>query len=317
MAYMLMAFTWWALLLFAKNKESFYAKRDLLEVGLAAQGSIRTREDFLQTAEYQELLSKHTRQEQMIFGEGLVFVVTLLAGLWFIHKSYSRQVRTNQQQRNFLLAITHELKSPIASIQLVLETLLKRELPKAQTERFISSGLKENERLLGLVENLLLSAKLETTWQPNKTPLDLTLLLEDLVAKMKEKHPDIPFTIEKSGTLPPVEADKSGMTSVFLNLLENAVKYAPESPEISAQLSATAQGVTVEIADQGGGIPDAEKTRIFKKFYRIGSEETRLTKGTGLGLFIAYQIVKAHQGQITVRDNHPKGTVFRVEMPYH
>lgn len=312
MAYMLMAFAWWSLLLFTKNRDAFEAKRDLLRIGMVAEGHVRNNLEFEQTIEFQELAKKYQRQEHMIFGEALMFVLTLLAGIWFINQGYQKEVRANQQRRNFLLSITHELKSPIASIRLVLETLLRRELPKEKTDQLTASALKENERLHELVENLLLSAKLETAYQPHFEDLNLAALLEDLMARFADRHPEAIIALEKPEDFPSVKADKQGLISVATNLLENAIKYAEGQPEVVVRLSMEKQKVVLDFADNGPGIPDKEKKRVFEKFYRIGSEETRKTKGTGLGLFIVEQVVKAHNGRIQVLDNQPKGTVFRI-----
>lgn len=315
MAYMLLAFTWWAMLLFTKNRDAFYAKSELMKIGMVAEGRVKSIGEFEQTGEFQELTKKYERQEWMIFGEACVFIVTLLTGLWFINQGYSREAKANQQRRNFLLSITHELKSPIASIRLVLETLMKRDLPKEKADRLAASALKEDERLLELVENLLLSAKLETAYQLNPEEMNLAELLEDLMAKLADRHPEAKIALEKSDDFPPARLDRQGMVSITTNLLENAIKYADATPDIEVRLAAGDQKITMEFADRGPGIPDSEKKRIFEKFYRIGSEETRKTKGTGLGLFIVHQIVKAHRGHIEVLDNVPKGTIFKIELP--
>ncbi|MFQ5486260.1 MAG: hypothetical protein ACE5DO_13125, partial [Desulfobacterales bacterium] len=125
---MFLAFTWWAVLLFANNRATFSAKSDLLKMNMMANGRIKNEVEFEQTKTYKNLKRKYISQERMIFGEALVFVVTLFAGLWFINKSYHREVVSSLQRRNFLLSITHELKSPIASIRLILETMVKRDL---------------------------------------------------------------------------------------------------------------------------------------------------------------------------------------------
>jgi signal transduction histidine kinase len=307
MIYLLLAFGWWALLLHNKNEEAFEAKKALLEYRQATGGS--------QTADLQVLEKKYRRQHQMIFGEATMFVVTLLTGIWFIHRSYQREVLASRRQRNFLLSITHELKSPLSSIRLVLETFLKRELSKSQADKLATSALKENERLHELVENLLLSAKLETEYRPHFTEINLVSLAEDLLSKLSDKHPGAKVSLSAPQNFPLLRCDKNGITSLLLNLLENAVKYSPGDPVIEVRLSAARKVVTLEVADQGAGIPERERQRIFEKFYRIGSEETRQTKGTGLGLFIVNQIVKSHRGHIRVFDNQPKGTVFSVELP--
>ncbi len=312
MAYMLLAFTWWALLLFTKNKDVFHAKQGLVKIGMIAEGLVQNQAEFEQMPDYQALQREYKRQEWMIFGEASVFVMTLVAGMWFIHKSYSREVQANQQQRNFLLSITHELKSPIASIRLVLETLIKWDLPKGKTDQLATSALKENERLHQLVENLLLSAKLETAYQPDFEEVDLDALLQNLFAEAIERHPKMKLVYDKKGNLPLMKLDRSGITLLVNNLVGNAAKYSEGPAEIEAHLEANSKYATLTFADRGIGIPDDEKQSVFEKFYRVGSEETRKTKGTGLGLFIVNQIVKAHNGSIQILDNQPQGTVFKI-----
>ncbi len=315
MVYMLMAFAWWALLLFTKNRDAFHAKRELMQIGMVAEGRVKSTAEFEQMADYQELAAKYKRQEYMIFGEAMVFVLTLLAGIWFINQGYQKEVLANQQRRNFLLSITHELKSPIASIRLVLETLLRRkELPKEKSEQLANSALRENERLQELVENLLLSAKLESAYQPFFEEINLVELLKDIIAKLAERHPNAQISLEMAEGLPLVKMDKQGMISIATNLLENAIKYANDLPKIVVSARYKGGQLTMDFADNGPGIPEKEKKRIFEKFYRIGSEETRQTKGTGLGLFIVAQVVKAHDGHIQVLDNQPNGTIFRIVM---
>jgi signal transduction histidine kinase len=129
------------------------------------------------------------------------------------------------------------------------------------------------------------------------------------------KYPKADFQFEKKDDIPIIQAEKLGMTSVTLNLLENAVKYSSESPKITVDLRHQDHKILLDIADNGIGISDKDKKRIFEKFYRVGNEDTRTTKGTGLGLFIVQQIVKAHEGKISVEDNEPKGTKFKIELP--
>lgn len=315
MVYMILAFSWWTLLLLTKNKDAFQARQELMINNYRMPGGASPGTTLEHSAAYQELEKKYRRQEYMIFGEALVFVATLFAGLWFVHQSYSREASANQQRRNFLLSITHELKSPIAAIRLVLETLLKRSLPKEKADHFLNSALKENERLYELVENLLLSAKLETAYQPMMEEVDLAALVAELLSKSADRHPEASMSFHQISPAPLLMGDQSGWTSVVTNLLENAIKYADDKPSITVSLEGTANGAILSVADQGPGIPDAEKKRIFEKFYRIGSEETRRAKGTGLGLFIVNQIVKAHGGNIQVLNNQPRGTVFRIEIP--
>lgn len=316
MVYMLLAFAWWAMLLFTKNRDAFLAKAELQKIVMVAQGLVKSEEDFYNSENYQELKAAYRRQEWMILGEGLVFLITLSTGIWFINASYHREIKANEQRRNFLLAITHELKSPIASIQLVLETLLKRELPREKEVEFLKAASEENERLKGLVENLLFSAKLENSYEPDFEELNLSELARQIVESIKVRYRDVQLSLEESGDLPLIRADRAGITSVLYNLIENAVKYSGEEPEVTVHLSTqSGDEVIVSVADNGPGIPEGERNNIFQKFYRIGSEETRRTKGTGLGLFIVDQVVRAHGGHIEVLPNQPTGTIFRITLP--
>lgn len=316
-AYLLMAFSWWSVLLFTKNRDAFAAKRDLIRIGMIAEGVVQTEADFLKTKVYQDLQRQYRNQEWMILGEASVFVLSLVAGIWFINRGYQKEVDAVNSRRNFLLSITHELKSPLASIRLVMETLLKRNLERSQVEKLSSSALRETERLNGLVDNLLLSARLDTAYQPARDAVNLPELLTDLIHKLREKYPKVTFNLAIPHELPIWYGDRAGFTSVALNLLENAVKYSPDPAHITTTLNYQEQpaGFLFYIADQGHGIPDREKRRIFEKFYRIGSEDTRQTKGTGLGLYIVEQIIKAHNGKIKIADNTPKGSVFQVFLP--
>lgn len=169
--------------------------------------------------------------------------------------------------------------------------------------------------MLQLVENLLISAKLETAYQPDFQEVNLAAMLDELISKQKQRHPNVKFNFAKEGQIPLAHMDENGTTLLFNNLVENAVKYSNGHPEIDISLSSRDQQIILQVADHGIGIPEEDKTRIFEKFYRIGNEETRKTKGTGLGLFIVNQIVRAHRGQIRVLDNKPKGTIFRIEIP--
>ena len=314
--YMLMAFAWWSILMFTKNRDAFYAKRDLIKIGMIAEGIVKNDTEYLATPTYLDLEQQYRRQENMILGEAIVFVISLVIGVVLINRGYNKEMTAAQQRRNFLLSITHELKSPIASIRLILETFRKRNLNEAQKEKLCWNGLKETERLHTLVNDLLLSAKLETAYQPHREAIDLRDFILDIIGRMEAKYPNAAFKFQTSGQFLPFLGDKLGLTSVVLNLLENAVKYSLEKPLVELKLKGTSEELILEIADQGIGIHDKEKKRIFEKFYRVGNEDTRKTKGTGLGLFIVKQIVLAHNGQISVLDNKPQGTIFRISLPY-
>jgi len=313
--YMMMAFAWWAVLLFVKNNDAFEAKRDLLRIGMVAEGLVTDDAEFYQTPRYIELARQYHRQEWMIVGEATVFIISLIIGIWLINRGYHREVMAAQQRRNFLLSITHELKSPIASIKLVLETLLKRQLTKEQSDKIAQSALRESDRLNDLVNDLLLSARLEMAYRPYLEALDFSALLQDLIQKLQEKYPRVHFSFRETTPVGLVHADKSGLASAAINLLENAVKYSPEPASIEVRLTRNEGWLEWEVADNGIGIEDKEKVRVFEKFYRAGNEDTRQTKGTGLGLFIVKEVIRAHGGEISILNNQPKGSIFRIILP--
>ncbi|MEO0338596.1 MAG: ATP-binding protein [Bacteroidota bacterium] len=314
-AYLVLAFGWWSVLLFTKNEDAFLAKKELLVLVKIAEGEIRSPEEIETLPEYLALKKEYDTQEWMIGGEVIVFIVILSIGLIMIQKSYNKEIEAANQRRNFLLSITHELKSPIASIRLVLETIKKRVLKPEQKEKLILGGLTETERLHQLVNNLLLSARLDATYEPNREIVDLVQLLEEQTETLLRKHPNAQITLDLQENIPLMMGDRIGVTSVLVNLLENAIKYAGGPAKILVDLRWEKQQILLDIADQGIGISDKEKKKIFEKFYRVGSEDTRRTKGTGLGLYIVKQVVQGHQGTIKVKDNIPNGTVFSITFP--
>ena len=314
-AYLILGFTWWAVLLYNKNRDAFQAKTELLRLRMEARGTYQNEELFQRTAAFLILKNKYRHQVTMIYGESAVFVLTLLVSVMLLNRGYQKEMRAARQRRNFLLSITHELKSPLASIKLVLETMLKRQLPPEQVQYIGKRALRETERLHRLVNDLLLSAKLETAYQPFLEPVNLSLLVPEIVESIREKYPEAGLQLSIQGEITVWQGDRDGLYSVLLNLLENAVKYSDGKPEIEVAVQESNQLVRIEVADQGIGIADREKPRIFDKFYRVGNEDTRKTKGTGLGLFIVRQVLLAHGGRIAVSDNQPKGSVFVIELP--
>ncbi len=250
----------------------------------------------------------------MIMGEGAVFLFLLGIGAYFIHASIKKEDRLKEQQQNFLMSITHELKSPLASIKLSLQTIVRRELEKQQRDVLIKNSLKDVERLDDLVENMLLATKIESrTYSFPKEVFDFS----DLVTKVADRlqvhscgREQIIATNVQMGVT--IDGDKFALSSVVTNLVENAIKYSGECAEITVELCQIDGKAKLVVADTGLGIPDDEKMHIFDKFYRVGDENVRKSKGTGLGLFIVKEVLQQHDADITVKDNVPHGAVFEV-----
>lgn len=260
------------------------------------------------------LIELEPTRRGMVMGEGLVFISLMSFGIYKLHKAINREKHIRDQQKNFLLSVTHELKSPLASIKLYLQTIFKRELDREQQNSFISKSLLDIERLDDLVENMLLATKIENkSYSFPKEELNLSELVEKIVSRLQIHVCSKEAILTSIDPNVYITGDKFAMASVVTNLIENAVKYSGNCVPVHIDLHRNANGkVCFKVADLGIGIPDAEKPKIFDKFYRVGSEDTRKTKGTGLGLFIVKQVLDHHQAQIKVKDNQPKGTVFEV-----
>lgn len=260
-----------------------------------------------------EMNEKLHKRWLMISGEGIVFIGVLFLGFLQIRKTFKREEELSQQQQNFLLSVTHELKSPIASTKLQLQTLQKHELNREKQKEILANAINDTERLNNLVENILLAAKIENNvYLLHKEKYNLSeYITEGMNQTIESFHykQKVELNIEPNIYM---DIDRTNFPSIILNLFENAVKYSPEDSTVVISLKKQNQKIILSVADQGIGISDKEKATIFQRFYRSGSEETRKTKGTGLGLYIVDYLVKQHNGTISVKNNTPKGSVFEV-----
>jgi len=262
------------------------------------------------------LIEAQPHRKVMIIGEGIFFMLIFVVGALKLKKAFVREHKIQQQQQNFLLAVTHELKSPLASIKLAIQTILKRSLSEEQRNQFLSNSLKDIERLDDLVGNVLIATKLENLrYNFPKEDIDLSELVKNVAGRL-QIHSCTTQVIKTE--LEPglqIEGDRFAITNVVTNLIENAVKYSPPCAHVSVKLARDNGSVVFSVADHGIGVADNEKKLIFNKFYRVGSEDTRKTKGTGLGLYIVKTVLERHRAQISVRDNTPSGSIFEVMFP--
>lgn len=274
---------------------------------------IRPKEEAYNKLERESIVSndKLSRKKWMYAGEGVVMIGLLIWGILWVYKTFEKSIALNQQQNNFLLAVTHELKTPIASVKLYLETLLKRDLDKEQQKSILQNSINDTNRLRTLVDNLLLSAQLETNhYEPLMAKVNLSELVNKVVdtyAKPRNLEARLIKNIEQEVY---ITGDEFALESIIINLLSNAEKYSDQN--ITILLKSDNKQAVLSILDLGIGIADADKQRLFDKFYRVGKEQTRKTKGTGLGLFIVKKLVKFHHATIEVKNNHPNGTNFEV-----
>ena len=248
----------------------------------------------------------------MIVGEGGVFLLLLFLGIWWIKKNVWQDLKRAQKEKNFLLAVTHELKTPIAAIRLNTQTLKNRKLTEEQSQDLCTDIITESNRLETLVNNILLATQFEqNTVLGNWQKTDLSALVEAQIKRFQQLFPErtVNSSIHSNISL---QAEENMIVSLLFNLLENANKYSPVSEPISVLLKGSEHIVLLEISDFGIGIPTEERKSIFEKFHRVGNEETRSQKGTGLGLYIVKEICKAHKAEINISDNSPRGSRFQI-----
>jgi len=308
--YMLMALLWWAILLHRKNNEVFVLKADLLKEQYMTKAGIASL-DVTTLPEFEELRSAYNRQMYMILGEAAVFGITLILGIFFINRAYVRELMTAEKQKNFLLSITHELKSPLASINLILSTFIKRKLPDEKIKELSQDGLNESVRLEELFNKILIATRLDKAFPFNFEETDLSNTVYKVVESFKKRHPDVQLHSDIQTNIIK-EVDRESIVSVVKNLLENAYKYTKQNKEITVSLKKVAEEIHLHIIDNGVGIAKNEKSKVIEQFYRIGNEETRESKGTGLGLYIVNQIIAGHNGKINILDNPQGGTDFQI-----
>lgn len=299
LAYVIAALVWWFIALMQQNNI-------LTEYKLQQLHSNAT-SDQQRINKIQEAKRRKTAQ---YIGEGATFLLLILAGAVFIFRAVRRQFKQAQQQQNFMMAITHELKTPIAIAKLNLETFQKHKLSPEQQHRLISNTLQEANRLNDLCNNMLLASQIESRgYQITNEEINLTSLayecVQDFISRYPQRNiqtklePDIYFT-----------GDRLLLQIAVNNLLDNAIKYSPRESTVTVELERQNDVITLSVKDEGKGIPVEEKNKVFKKFYRIGNVHTKASKGTGLGLFLTKKIVEQHNGSIILTGNHPHGCNF-------
>lgn len=285
--YILLQFFWWAYLLIKLNLEHYGADSQ-------GVGNLKV---------------------WMVIGEGSVFFIFLLAGIYITQRTIKREIKLVRQQRNFLLSITHELKTPLAAIKLCMDTLTKRENLDIDQRNLLQNNVRENtERLNLLIENVLLATRIENGKDTlDKSEVNISELTQKIISR-------IAHTSGKAEIKTQIDpgiisfTDMHNYESIVSNLVENALKYGGDQA-IEVKLSSQNSKFTLVVSDYGMGIPNELKARVFEKFYRAENEETRTKKGTGLGLYIVKQLVNLSGGKIHIEDNAPTGSKFIVELP--
>ncbi len=303
LAYLLAALAWWFIELWQQNEEMFRFKKDLVHASDPSYPLMMER-----------IRLERDRNIAQYIGEGATFLLLTVAGAIFVYRATRRQIRMNAQQQNFMMAVTHELKTPIAVAKLNLETLGRHELDRERQQKIIRAALQETNRLNDLCNNILLSSQLDAGgYQASREHCNLSAVAEETVMAFRQRFPgrEIIASIDPEIY---ADADMLMIRMAMNNLVDNALKYTPDSKPILVRLSAENRLAEFAVEDQGPGIPDAEKSRIFERFYRIGREETRASKGTGLGLYLTRKIAEDHHGSVLVQDNLPQGSTFIIRL---
>jgi two-component system sensor histidine kinase CiaH len=301
LVYIAAGLVWWFIALEQQN-------RQMAEYRMQA---IRT-DDPNYNSKEEHIRFEKDRKTAQYTGEGSTFLILFVLGAFFVYLPVRRQIKLQEQQQNFMMAVTHELKTPIAVAKLNMETLLKYKFEGEKRDMLLRAALEETARLNTLASNILVSAQLEGRGHKiNREALDFSSLTRGVALEFSQRYPDMRWALEIDPELD-IRGDGLLLQMMVNNLLENAVKYSEFGGPVSVILRGEGRHILLQVADQGTGIPDTEKKKIFGKFYRVENEVTRAASGTGLGLWICRKIAADHGGRISVTDNSPGGSIFTI-----
>lgn len=257
------------------------------------------------------------KTDWLILAEGIVLLVAILIGIYVIFLYWRRQAALNRAQQHFINQVTHELKSPLASIQLHLETIQMRQPSPEQLHQFVTRMQGDSERLNGLINNLLTANKIKHRGaRLNLQRGNLSQMIEDYLVRENEGFPEggeLTWSIEP-GLIAQFETD--AIETVLRNLLENAILYTDQPPQVSVKLCKDGGMAHLHFSDSGHGIPNHYKKKVFLIFYRIRNSG-KTTRGSGLGLFIVRNVIRLHGGKVWLESpgNNGQGCTFHLMIP--
>lgn len=293
--YIFLQFSWWSYHLIDLNGElrdmkiAFSSDPDQLEI-------------------FQE---RYLKQVWMILGEGFVFLLLLGIGIREVARYWKKEMSLSRQQHNFMLAVTHELKSPLASVKLAAETMQKRELSPEQRAHMLGAIVSEADRLNRLTGKILDSARIGHSGEVmHFARVDLAEVVNDIIKRQPEEESGR-IALSVSGE-PVVSGDSSWLSSLAGNLIENALKYSPGGSQVAVNVFSEGSYVCLEVRDKGKGIRPEEANLLYTKFFRSGNEAMRETKGTGLGLYIVAQVARMHGATVKASNAPGGGALFSV-----
>jgi signal transduction histidine kinase len=263
-----------------------------------------------------------SKEHVVVLVVGIILFAALVAGVVFNTVFLIREIRRNERQDSFLNAVTHELKTPIASIRLYLETLQRRATSEEQKQEFYKIMLSDSDRLLVTVEQVLKAGQLgQRHRQQNRTFINLESLVADCIAITLQRHDLPPDSIVLEPVPGGVRLNTLGIAedlrTAVINVLDNAVKYSPEGVHVRCSLAiVNYTSIALTITDTGVGLDPSQFKRIFKRFYRVPGRSIAKIKGTGLGLFLVRNIARQHGGDATAKSPGPGGgTTITLTLP--
>ncbi len=264
----------------------------------------------LDSTELENIHKRFEKKQRAFYSEVIFLAILIIGGVVWVFQRLQALLNLNTMHNNFLLSVTHELKTPLTAIKLSAQTLKRKDLPEtvhAELNKQIESNA---DRLNELLDNVLVATRIDgNQYHVNLSELDLTELIHsvaDLILTTSQFKGQ--FEFNESARM--IKADEVALKMVFSNLFQNAIKYAGDQATIRVSYQSKHKGFDVIVADNGPGIDESELKAIFNKFYRVGNESVRSTKGTGLGLYLVQQILKSHKAEIQAANNTPQGTQF-------
>jgi signal transduction histidine kinase len=298
LTYILAALVFWYIVLNRQNTQLYHYEMQMIETNGVNHKQAE-----------KKIENERERNVTQYIGEGATFLLLIFAGAILIFRLIRRQLVQSYQQQNFMMAITHELKTPIAVTKLNLETMQIRKLDSIQQKKLIQSTIQEADRLNTLCNNMLLVSQIDAGgYLLTNEKFDFATFANDCAEEFIARFPERKIEVESKDEII-ITGDRLLLQLAINNLLDNAIKYSGKDDVVLIKVFQSNRNIILQVIDRGNGITAREKGRIFEKYFRGAQMQT---KGTGLGLYLTKEIVEQHHGDISVRNNIPQGCIFEM-----